>query len=255
MRLAQKVALVTSSGPGPCRETAKLFARQGARVVVCGRNAEQGRMTVEQIRQAGGQANFFLTDISLAADVKATVDETIATYGRLDILFNHAGHTHAQDSSVVELSEAVWDRVIEVNLKGTFLCCQYALPFLRQSGSGLVINLVVSEPGQDKRSQSAIAISRGGVLAMTREIANEFAQRNVRANLIWLSPAGADAEFMPGLEQPRSLLAHQVMYLPEALAASPNRFEQAAQAALYLANERSETTGAVVIVGRSNGGG
>lgn len=245
MRLAQKVALITSSGSGICRETAKLLANQGARVVICGRNAEQGQRTVEQIGQSGGQANFFLTDVSLAADVKATIDETIATYGRLDILFNHAGHAHVQDSSVVELPEEVWDRVIEVNLKGTFLCCQYALPFLRQSG-GSVINLVASDTALGQKSQPAIAVSRGGILAMTREIADEFVSSGVRANLIWLH---SESEASTENEWQRSLLARQILYLPEPLFEDGvSRYGKAAQAALYLASDRLAPTGAVVMV-------
>jgi NAD(P)-dependent dehydrogenase (short-subunit alcohol dehydrogenase family) len=191
MRLDKKVALVTSSRPGICASTAQQLAKEGAKVMICGRNAAQGRATVTQIQNDGGRASFILTDTAIAADVQAAIDETIATYGRLDILFNNASSSHAQDGSLLEVSEAVWDRVIETTLKGTFLCCQYALPFLQQSGNGTIINLIEQAPAQP--AQSVAVICQGGIMAMTEAIAQQFSASAVTANIIWATHTPAIA--------------------------------------------------------------
>jgi NAD(P)-dependent dehydrogenase (short-subunit alcohol dehydrogenase family) len=216
MRLDQKVALVTSSAPGISANTAKQLASEGARVVICGRDATQGLATVKQIRNEGGRATFVLADIAVTADVQVVIDETIATYGRLDILFNNISNSYARDGLILEVSESVWDRVIEPLLKGTFFCCQYALPFLQQSGSGTIINLVEAISSQsdpaEQENRSVSAICQGGVLAMTSAIAQQFPASTVTANLIWATAAEADLSASPALSVADS---------PEAAATAP----------------------------------
>lgn len=187
MRLNQKVALITSSSLGICADTAKQLAKEGAKVMICGRNATQGLATVKQIRSEGGRASFVLADIAIAADVQAAIDETIATYGRLDILFNEASGLHPRDSLFLEVTETVWDRVVESTLKGTFLCCQYALPFLQQArqqaSSGTIINLIQATP--NPQIYSVATICQGGIVAMTHAMTQQFEASSVTANLIW----------------------------------------------------------------------
>ncbi|MEL7349974.1 MAG: SDR family NAD(P)-dependent oxidoreductase [Cyanobacteria bacterium P01_A01_bin.116] len=199
MRLNQKVALITSSSLGICADTAKQLAKEGAKVMICGRNATQGLATVKQIRNEGGRASFVLADIAIAADVKAAIDETIATYGRLDILFNEASGLHPRDSLFLEVTETVWDRVVESTLKGTFLCCQYALPFLQQarqqaSSSGTIINLIQATP--NPQIYSVATICQGGIVAMTHAMTQQFEASSVTANLIWASQP-ADSTLTP----------------------------------------------------------
>ena len=113
MRLANKVALVTSCRSRICVDTAQQLAIAGAKVMICGRNAAQGRETVRQIRKGGGRASFVLADVAAAMDVQAVVDETIATYGRIDILLNHISGEYAQDGELAAISEVTWDRIVE----------------------------------------------------------------------------------------------------------------------------------------------
>lgn len=284
LRLEEKVALVTSSAPGICAETAIQLAREGAKVIVCGRNANQGLATVKQIRSEGGRATFVLADIAVIADVQSVIDETIATYGRLDILFNNISNSYAQDSRVPDVSESVWDRVIEPLLKGTFFCCQYALPFLQQSSSGTIINLIEKTPS--RRDDSVSAVCQGGVLALTSAIAQQFPASAVTANVIWAAPFEPTSAFAtagPSLSaQPLSdahLLVSQVLTAPmtepvtelmtepmadiaelaagestshSAAAAEPRPFTTIAEAVVYLACHGTRLHGAALLVNTSS---
>ncbi len=255
MRLNQKVALVTSSGSGVCASTAQQLAREGAKVMLCGRNAAQGLATVKQIRREGGRASFVLADIALAADVQAAIDETIATYGRLDILFNHASSRYPRDGLLMDVSEAVWDRGVEMMLKGTFFCCQYALPFLQQSGSGTIINFVEKIPNSEARSVAAIC--QGGVLAMTGAIAQQFSSNAVTANLIWASlPAGDVSDVSTAISgkstlEPTNLPAgaglmmEQILYGP---VSSDRPFSGIDEAVMYLACHGTTLHGSALVV-------
>ena len=242
MRLDQKVALVTSSSPGVCAATAQQLAREGVKVMICGRNADQGRATVVKIQNEGGQASFVLTDTAIVSDVQAAVNETIATYGRLDILFNYANSRHAADGPLLEVSEAVWERVVETTLKSTFFCCQYALPFLQQSGQGTIINLVEPSP----QAGSVAAICQGGVLAMTKAIAQQFAANTVTANLIW---SGSTASVSPPSSVPPvalGLLVESILYGPAGSPVTP--FADIAEAVIYLSCHSDMLHGSALIV-------
>lgn len=259
-RLDQKVALVTSSRLGSCVTIAQQLACEGAKVVVCGRNAAQGLSTVRQIRAEGGRATFILTDIASPSDVQAAIDEAIATYGRLDILFNHASsEQHSRDGSLVDISEAVWDRVVETTLKGAFFCCQYALPFLQQSSSGTIIHLVEG-PAHDQ-IRSVASICQGGVLAMTSVIAQQLPPSAVTANLIWTGPPPASPEAsmpvsnLPASDLPASdlptaisLSANQILYGP---LSGEQPFADIAEAVMYLALQADTLHGSALIVRNS----
>jgi NAD(P)-dependent dehydrogenase (short-subunit alcohol dehydrogenase family) len=249
-RLDQKVALVTSSAPGICAETAILLAKAGAKVIVCGRNANQGLATVKQIRSEGGRATFVLADIAVIADVQSVIDETIATYGRLDILFNNVSNSYAQDGLVADVSESVWDRVIEPLLKGTFFCCQYALPFLQQSSSGTIINLIEKTP--DSCDDSVSAVCQGGVLALTGAIAQQFAASAVTANVIWAAPLEADPLdihlLLSGVITQPIAAAEAVTDPEDASLADPRPFSSIAEAIMYLACHGNRLHGRALLV-------
>lgn len=245
--LDQKVALVTSSRLGSCVNIAQQFAHEGAKVVVCGRNAAQGLSTVKKIRAKGGRATFILTDIASPSDVQAAIDEAIATYGRLDILFNHASsEQHSRDGSLLSVSEAVWDRVVETTLKGAFFCCQYALPFLQQSGSGTIIHLVEG-PAHDQ-VRSVASICQGGVLAMTSVIAKQFPLSAVTANLIWTGPPPASSE--SSLPAAIRLTANQILYGP---LSGDQPFADIAEAVMYLACQGNALHGSALVVSEPGG--
>ena len=259
-RLDRKVALVTSSSPGICASTARYLASEGAKVMVCGRNANEGLATVKQIRRDGGRATFVLADVATLPDVQAVIDETIATYGQLDILFNNISSRYPQDGPLLSVSESVWDRVIEPLLKGTFFCCQYALPFLQQGESGTIINLIEKIPESQDRSVSAVC--QGGMLAMTQAIAQQVAASAVTANVIWAAPAMAEASQVSIADKSPlpieiSLLSSQLLTGPsigaDGLPIDTARpFVDIAEAVMYLACYGDTLHGSALWVNTSN---
>ena len=188
-RLAGKVALITGAAGGIGREAAKLFAREGARVVLADLEDGAGEAAAADIKRAGGEAVFARCDVSRGTDLRAAVDATERRFGALHVLFNNAGIFPARDGSPVDTPDEVFDQVIAVNLKGVFLGCKYGIPALLRAGGGSIINTAsfVAVVGA-ATSQVAYTASKGGVLAMTREIAVEFAKKNIRANSLCPGP-------------------------------------------------------------------
>jgi NAD(P)-dependent dehydrogenase (short-subunit alcohol dehydrogenase family) len=182
MRFANKVAIVTGAGVGIGQATALLLAREGARVVVADRDAATGASIVTLIRMSKGEATFIKTDVSVAAQVDKMVRRAVATYGRLDILVNNAGIYKKGD--VANTTESDWDRIMDVNLKGAFLCTKYALAAMKKSGGGVIVN-VASEAGQVAiKNQVAYNVSKSGVIALTKSTAVDSAADHVRVNCI-----------------------------------------------------------------------
>src|SRR6185369_8928261 len=179
MRLENKVALITGGASGIGKASCLLFAKEGAKVVVV--DLKSADDTDNEIKSTGGEASAFAADISKAADCEAMVAFAEKTYGKLDIAFNNAGVFHPKDDSVTNTDEEIWDFVIDVNLKGVFLGCKYEIPALLRNGGGSIINTAsfVAILGA-AAPQIAYTASKGGVLSMTREIAVEFARKNIR---------------------------------------------------------------------------
>jgi NAD(P)-dependent dehydrogenase (short-subunit alcohol dehydrogenase family) len=237
MRLKDKVCVITGGGSGIGREAARLFASEGARVIVGDRNDEAGQATVEELAAAGGKGSHLYVpcDVSRAADVERLVGQAEKTFGRLDVIFNNAGIFPDDDGSVVDTDEAVWDQVMDVNLKGVFLGCKYAIPAMLRSGGGSIINTAsfVALIGA-ATPQIAYTASKGGVLAMTREIAVEFARRNIRANA--LCPGPVETPLLQALLSDPARRQRRMVHIP------PGRLAQAreiANAALFLASDES----------------
>lgn len=235
MRLANKVALITGAGSGIGRESALLFAREGAQVVVSDVNETGGQETVRLIEAAGGQAVFVRADVSRAADTQAMIETAETTYGKLNVLFNNAGIFHPEDGSVLDTEEAIWDLTININLKGVFLGCKYGIPALQRAGGGSIINTAsfVALMGA-ATSQSAYTASKGGVLSLTREIAVEFARQNIRVNA--LCPGPVETPLLEELLADPARRQRRLVHIP------PGRFAKApeiANAALFLASDES----------------
>ena len=235
MRLADKVALISGAGSGIGRESALLFAKEGAKIIVVDIKEDPGRETVEAIGEAGGEAKFIQADVSKASEVEGMIRFAETTYGKLDVLFNNAGIFHPEDVSVLDTAETVWDLVIRVNLKGVFLGCKFGIPALQRAGGGSVINTAsfVALMGA-AASQIAYTASKGGVLSMTREMAVEFARQNIHVNAVCPGPVETPllAELLSDPERRQKRLVH----IP------PGRFAQAkdvAHAALFLASDES----------------
>ena len=245
MRLAERVALITGAGSGIGYQTALLFAREGAAIVAVDIDEVGGAATVAEIEASGGAALFVRADVSRAADCEAMVAAAETTYGRLDILFNNAGISHAEDDDAIQTSEAVWDLTMQVNVKGVFLGCKYGIPALRRAGGGSIINTAsfVATLGA-ATPQLAYTASKGAVLALSRELAVVHARENIRVNA--LCPGPLRTELLMKYLDTEEKRQRRLVHIPL------GRFGEAAeiaQAALYLASaESSFVTGATFLV-------
>jgi NAD(P)-dependent dehydrogenase (short-subunit alcohol dehydrogenase family) len=194
-KLDGKVAIITGAGSGQGLAGARLFAKEGARVVVGEFSKETGRAAAEEITGAGGQAVFAHCDVSQEAEVKAMVDLAVGTYGRVDVLYNNAGlwlsargnyKPGITDAPSPLLEDNIWERTIAVNLKSVYLGARYAIPEMKKVGAGAIINVssvAAVKTGRGGNSDAYTA-AKGGVLAITRTLAVEHAPFQIRCNCI-----------------------------------------------------------------------
>ena len=182
MRLKGKVAIITGAASGIGKATAKLFAEHGAKVVVADIDSEGGKQTVTEIHDKGNVAAFIRTDVTVNNDTQNLVTQTVETFDKLDILFNNAGI--AMRLPVAELPEEDWHRCLDVNLNGVFLCAKAAIPAMQKNGGGVIINMssIYGIVGADVRA--AYVASKGAVTNLTRGMALDYAQDNIRVNCI-----------------------------------------------------------------------
>ena len=234
-RLSERTALITGAASGIGRESALRFAGEGARVVVADRDEVGGRATVAAITDAGGQAIFAQLDVTQSAEVEAAVALAESTFGALHVLFNNAGVFPADDGSPVDTPEEVFERVLAVNLKGVFLGCKHGIPALLRAGGGSIINTAsfVAVVGA-ATSQIAYTASKGGVLAMTREIAVEYARRGIRANA--LCPGPVNTPLLEELLADPAARERRMVHVPMGRLAEAS---EVARAALFLASDDS----------------
>jgi NAD(P)-dependent dehydrogenase (short-subunit alcohol dehydrogenase family) len=180
-RLAGKVAIITGAGTGIGRATARLFAREGAQVVVAEIDAVTGEETAHL---AGNGAIAIQTDVTDEASVRAVVEATVAQFGALHVLHNNAGGSTLEDDTVVDAPIAEFWRAIKLDLFGTFLGCRYGIPAIIASGGGSVINMASNVALMGIAGRDCYTAAKGGVAAMTRSMAVEFAAQKVRVNAI-----------------------------------------------------------------------
>lgn len=183
MRLSGKVAVITGAGNGMGRSTALLFAREGAAVVIGDVDMAGGRSAVAEIEAAGGRATFMRCDVSKEADVSALVATAEERYGKLDTIFNNAGIEQPVTPSD-QVTEELFDRVIGINLKGTFFGCKHAIPALLRNGGGTIVNNSSVSAFANVGGNISYAASKGAVMSLTRVLAIEYARRNIRVNAI-----------------------------------------------------------------------
>lgn len=235
MRLKNKTALITGAASGIGRETALLFAQEGANVVCVDINDAAGQETAQMIQDDGRQALYVHADVAKAADCQNMVQAAEDAFGQLNILFNNAGIMHSADDDAINTEEDVWDLTMAINVKGVFLGCKYGIPALRRAGGGSVINTAsfVALVGA-ATPQLAYTSSKGAVLSMTRELAVIHARENIRVNA--LCPGPLRTELLMKFLNTEAKKQRRLVHVPM------GRFGEAkemAYAALYLASDES----------------
>jgi NAD(P)-dependent dehydrogenase (short-subunit alcohol dehydrogenase family) len=245
MRLANKVAIITGSASGMGRLAAEVFASEGASIVVTDIAEKEGKATAHAIREQGGKAIFVQANVANETEVKHIVDSTIETFGRIDVLYNNAGIMPDDDGSVTDISEATWDRVLDINLKSTFLCSKYAIPHMISEGKGSIINVAsfVAFVGSSV-PQDAYTASKGGMLSLTKSFAVQYGKHGIRCNAI--CPGPIETPLLRQLwtsEEARNLRLNRI---PLGRFGEP---KDIVYMALYLASDESAwTTGAWLVV-------
>jgi 3-oxoacyl-[acyl-carrier protein] reductase len=182
MRVKDKVVIITGGGSGIGKETGLLFAREGAKVVVADVNEKAGAETVDTIKNAGGEALFAKLDVSNREQTKQVVKDTIAKYGRIDVLINNAGII--QDALVIKMTEDQWDKVININLKGPFNCIQAVAEQMIAQGSGVILNISSIVALYGNVGQTNYAATKAGLVGMTKTLAKELGKKGIRVNAI-----------------------------------------------------------------------
>ena len=242
-RLKDKVCLITGGGSGIGRATCELFAREGAKVVVADKLLSAARVVAALIGEA---AIAIEVDVAQSASVRSMIDATIRDLGRLDVLINNAGY--GIPGSVIETSEDDWDKLMAVNVNGVFFGCKYAIPVMKQQGGGVIVNTASIVANVGIRNRAAYCASKGAVAALTRAMALDHVNDNIRVNCV--APGTIDTPYFEDIirksERPqelrRELEARQAMN-------RLGRPEEIANAFLFLASDESSfSTGSMLIV-------
>src|ERR1700739_875701 len=250
MRLKDRVALITGGTSGIGESTALLFAAEGAKVAITGRNDARGSAVVKRIPQNGGHATFIHADVSVASACQRAVDETLRQFGAIDVLFNNAGVFYPQ--TAVECSEREWDEQIDVNLKGTFLMAKFALPGMIARKRGIIVNNASGWGIVGGDRAVAYCASKGGVVLMTKAMAIDHGAQGIRVNCV--CPGDVETPMLPADAQMRGLKWGE--YIAGCATRPLGRggaVEEIGKAVLFLASDDSSfMTGAALVV---DGGG
>jgi NAD(P)-dependent dehydrogenase (short-subunit alcohol dehydrogenase family) len=239
-----KVALVTGGGSGIGRGTALAFAREGAKVVIADRNVQRGEEIVSMIRDGGGTASFRRTDVSVAAEIEALVDYTMATYGRLDLAFNNAG-IEGDVKPLVDQTEANFDAVMNINVKGVWLSMKYEIPRMLDQGGGAIVNCssvagVIAFPGI-----GIYAASKHAVIGLTKTAALEYSAQGIRINAV--NPAVIDTEMVDRLADGMNMKKDDLTTFHPI--GRLGRVEEVAEAVLWLCSDKASfVTGHSMII-------
>lgn len=250
MRLNEKVALVTGGTSGLGRATALLFAQEGAKVAITGRNEERGRKVVSEIEQAGGDAIFVKSDVRFDEECRRAVEETVKAFQHIDILCNNAGVYYR--NSVVDCTEEEWDLQVDIMLKGTFLMSKHTLPLMIGKGSGVIINISSACGLVGEDNGAAYCAAKGGVVTLTKGMAKDHGHQGVRVNCI----CPGDTETPMLVEDAKLRGVTWEKYRKDSASRPLGRIgqpEDVAKAALFLASDDSSFMSGAVF--KLDGGG
>ncbi len=250
-RLEGRVAIVTGAATGIGRAVARRLGGEGARVAVVDRRHEAGESTARALREGGGEARFVACDVADAAQVRAMVESVVAAWGRIDVLVNNAGIPGAAVPAD-ELNAEDWDRVIAVNLSGVFLCAKHAIPHLRANGRGAIVNVASTFGLVGAHASPAYCASKGGVIALTRQLAVDYGPHGIRVNAVCPGYVDNDMDERRARMAPaaaaRHLAARQAAAALQPLGRQADVGEIAAAVAFLASDDAAFMTGAIVPV-------
>ena len=245
-KLDGKVAVVTGAAMGIGRSSAVLLAKEGARVVIADVDEEQAEDTARMITEVKGEALFARTDVSKSEDVEAAINTAVEAFGSVDVLHNNAAV--ALGASVVDTTDELWSRVLDVNLGGVYRGCRYAIPHMIRNGGGSIINSTSVQALKGFAGWAAYAASKGGILSLTQQVALEYAKNNIRVNCIApgtiMTPL--NEKVFEEAEDPEALIETWNKMHPIGRFGQP---EEVAEAVLFLASDSSSfVTGHCLVV-------
>jgi len=244
MRLKDKVAFITGGGSGVGRATSRIFAEEGAKIVVVDIDPNAGRETVNMIKQQGGDAVFVRCDVAVEADIKKAIETGVSVFGKLNTLYNNAGVLwRDKDLEVTRTEEATWDRVMAINIKSVVWVCKYGIPELIRQGGGSIVNIGSGTALMGfTTAQDAYTASKGAMISLTRSMAIVYAKNNIRANIIHPGPVNTPMQKEWDEETKKDICA----WVPLGRLACP---EDIAYCGLFLASDESGyITGTEIIV-------
>lgn len=252
MKLSGKVAVITGAGSGIGRGTAVVFAEEGCKIVVADINLDSAEETCEIIRKQGGECLAVKTDVTKASDVENMFNQAIKAFSRLDILFNNAG-VPMSPHNIEDVSEELFDRIMNVNVKGVYLGCKYAIPILKQQGQGgVIINTASIAAPRPRAGQNIYAASKGMVITLTRALANELAANRIR--VVAINPVAVDTPMIYGFIGDRDEQETRKGFIASIPLGRLCQPEDIAKAALYLASDdASLITGTILDVDGGRG--